>query len=200
MTPYHIFTFASGLQNLSLVPAQIHLGSERSRFCDVFDPEYLLVDPGQYHQLFWGNPNLQLLFYSSNNSGNEEGPLGRGKEGWTLCGAEMSLRGKGRCLRPWQARFCRLTPSPGRVILIFLMGTVLLFRGLSLRNRKSRQLVSWDSILAALSLWSRPLVCGVSNVPSQVSSKDHWKTQAQQQHYSYKVAKEIILWLGVPIP
>lgn len=98
MTPYHIFTFVSGLQNLSLVPAQIHLGSEHSPFCDVFDPEYLLVDPGQYHQLFWGNPNLQLLFYSSNNAGNEEGPLGRGKEGWKLCGAEMSLWGKGRWL------------------------------------------------------------------------------------------------------
>lgn len=72
-TPYRMYTFVSGLQNLGLVPAQIHLGSEHSRFYDVSDPEYLLADPGQCHPLFWGNPNPQLLFYSGNNSGNEEG-------------------------------------------------------------------------------------------------------------------------------
>lgn len=76
---HHTYTFVSGLQNLSLVSAQIHLGSERSLFYDVSDPEYLLADPGQYHQLFLGNPNLQLLFCSSNNAGNEDRLLGRGR-------------------------------------------------------------------------------------------------------------------------
>lgn len=92
-------TFVSGLQNLGLVPAQIHLGSEHSRFYDVSDPGYLLADPGQYHQLFWGNPNLQLLFYSSNNAGNEEGLLGRGEEGWKLWGAEVRLKGLDPCFK-----------------------------------------------------------------------------------------------------
>lgn len=78
-TAYHTYTFVSGLQNLGPVPAQIHLGSERSRFYDVSDPEYLLADPGQCHQLFWGNPNLQLLFYSSNNAGSEDRLLGKGR-------------------------------------------------------------------------------------------------------------------------
>lgn len=83
------------------MPAQIHLGSERSRFYDVSDPEYLLADPGQYHQLFWGSPNLPLLFYSSNNVGNEDGLLGRGEELWKLWGKEMSLEGLDTCFRPW---------------------------------------------------------------------------------------------------
>lgn len=92
-TPCHTHTFVSGLQNLDLVPVQIHLGSEHSQFYDVSDPEYLLADPGQYHQLFWGNPNLHLPFYSSNSAGNEEELLGRGKEGWKHYGADMSLEG-----------------------------------------------------------------------------------------------------------
>lgn len=91
--PHHTHTFVSGLQNLGLVPAQLHLGSERSQFYDVFDPEYLLADPGQYHQLFLGSPNLHLLFYSSDNVGSEDRSLGRKKGRCGHCGAEMSLEG-----------------------------------------------------------------------------------------------------------
>lgn len=75
----HIHTFVSGLQSLSLVPAQFHQESEHFQFCDASGPECLLADPRQCHQLFWGNPSPQILFYSGGNAVSEKGLLERGR-------------------------------------------------------------------------------------------------------------------------
>lgn len=74
----HMHTFVSGLQNLGPVPARFHQESEHFQFCDASGPECLLADPGQCHQLFWGTPSPQILFYSGDNAEDEEGLSGRG--------------------------------------------------------------------------------------------------------------------------
>ena len=74
----HTHTFVSGLQTLGLLPAHSHRESEHSLFCDASGPECLLADPGQCHQLFWGNPSPHILFYSGDSAVNEEGLKGGG--------------------------------------------------------------------------------------------------------------------------
>lgn len=65
------------------MPAQFHQESEHFQFCDASGLECLLADPGQCHQLFWGNPSPHILFYSGGNAVNEERLLGRQK-GWKM--------------------------------------------------------------------------------------------------------------------